>query len=230
MALQKRVEERLVEARLPRAGEAGVLAAPDGGAGQARGAEEPEARADHDPAAPATRTHVPVLPSDSSGALQVPPAPDAARSTNQWPSWSFRPPTTTRGQRGDRDGRSEAQPERGRREGREGARPGAAGGGHADREGVRPGRADEARATRARSRSRRSPPAPCRSTSRSASAASRAAASSRSSARSPPARRRSSTTSSPRPRRAAASAPSSTPSTRSIPSTRGRSASTPTSC
>ena len=176
--------------RLPRAREAGVLAARDGGAGQARGAEEPEARAGHDPA----RTRYPNTCSGSSVRLvwcsSGPTCAGRARSTKRWPSWSFRPPTTTRGLRGDRDGRSEAQPERGRREGREGARPGAAGGGHADREGVRPGRADEARGPGRAQGGVRSPPARCRSTSRWASAGSRAAASSRSSDPSPPARPR----------------------------------------
>ena len=99
-----------------------------------------------------------------------------------------------------------------------------------DREAVRAGLGDEARRQAPRSRSRRSRPAPCRSTWRSGSAASRAGGSSRSSAPSRRARRRSSTTSSPRPRRAAGSARSSTPSTRSTRSTRSGSASTPTSC
>ena len=110
----------------------------------------------------------------------------------------------------------------GRRQGGQGEGRGAPGRRDPDRARVRPGLADAARRPRARSRSRRSPPGRCRSTSRSASAACRAAGSSRSSAPSPRARRRSSTTSSPRPRRAAGSAPSSTPSTRSTRSTRKR--------
>ncbi len=76
-----------------------------------------------------------------------------------------------------------------------------------------------------RSRSR---PARSGSTSRSASAACRGAGSSRSTVRKARARRRWRCTASPRRRRRAASAPSSTPSTRSIRSMRGSSASTST--
>ena len=86
-----------------------------------------------------------------------------------------------------------------------------------DREAVRPRLDHEARLGRAAGRSTRSRRGRSRSTSRSASAASRAAGSRRSSARSRRARPRSASTSSPRPSGVAASSRSSTSSTRSIP-------------
>src|ERR671910_1296412 len=64
---------------LLRTREAGLLAPPDSGEGEGGGARKPEAGSGDEGTASATRTHVPVLPSESFGALQVPPEAHGCR-------------------------------------------------------------------------------------------------------------------------------------------------------
>ncbi len=73
--LQAQVEGRLERGALLQAREAPLLDAPDRGAGEAGEEGRPKARAGGEAAGSAARTDVRVFPSDTSGGLQIPLAP-----------------------------------------------------------------------------------------------------------------------------------------------------------